>query len=279
MKMSQPNRQPKRQSGRWRFAAAIAALFTLACGATQSFASEAGLRLPDLRSVTFMGGINGHNLLLAGLVVCVLGLVMGMVIYSQIKNMPVHRAMLEVSELIYATCKTYLLTQLKFIMLLWLFIGAVIFIYFKFLAVFEDHITHYQVKGYPLSWVLIILAFSLIGIAGSASVAFFGMRINTFANSRTSMASLRGKPFPVMSIPLRAGMGIGMVLISIELLLMLMILLFIPRPRRPVLYWICDRRIAWCGGPSRCRWYLHEDRRHRRGPDEDRLQREGRRCP
>src|SRR6185436_13103445 len=123
-------------------------------------------------------------------------------------------SMLEVSELIYATCKTYLMTQVKFILLLELFIGAVIFIYFKFLAHFEDPETHAIVTGYPLSYVLIILVFSLIGIAGSASVAFFGMRINTFANSRTSMASLRGKPFPVMSIPLSAGMSIGMVLIS-----------------------------------------------------------------
>jgi K(+)-stimulated pyrophosphate-energized sodium pump len=193
-----------------------------------TFASEAGLQLPDLSGVTFLGGINGHNLLLWGLLVCVLGLVFGMVIYSQLRRLPVHKSMLEVSELIYATCKTYLLTQLKFILLLECFIGVVIFIYFKFLAAYEGPTTHKIVTGYPLPMVLVILLFSLIGIAGSAAVAFFGMRINTFANSRTSMASLKGKAFPVMSIPLRAGMSIGMVLISIELLMMLLILLFVP---------------------------------------------------
>jgi K(+)-stimulated pyrophosphate-energized sodium pump len=205
---------------------AVAILSLLMTG--HANANDAGLKLPDLRQVSFLGGISGHNLLLCGLAVCVAGLVFGMVIYSQLKNLPVHKSMLEVSELIYATCKTYLMTQMKFILMLECFIGAVIFIYFKFLAMFEDPMTHEIVKGYPLGYVVIILLFSIIGIAGSASVAFFGMRINTFANSRTSMASLRGKPFPVMSIPLRAGMSIGMVLISVELLMMLLILLFIP---------------------------------------------------
>ncbi len=143
-----------------------------------------------------------------------------MVIYTQLKNLPVHKSMLDVSELIYATCKTYLLTQMKFIMLLWLFIGSVIFIYFSFLAKYAPPVTAgmvaKEVNGYPLPYVCVILLFILIGIAGSASVAFFGMRINTFANSRTSMAALRGKAFPIMSIPLRSGMSIGMVLISIE---------------------------------------------------------------
>jgi K(+)-stimulated pyrophosphate-energized sodium pump len=201
---------------------------------TPAFASEASLTLPDFRTVTFFNGsINGHNLLLCGLAVCLLGLAFGIFIYAQLKRLPVHKSMLEVSELIYATCRTYLLTQLKFIILLELFIGAVMFIYFKFLAPYQAHdaaglAEGIEVNGYPLGKVIVILLFSLIGIAGSASVAFFGMRINTFANSRTSMAALRGMPFPVMSIPLRAGMSIGMVLISIELLLMLLILLFIP---------------------------------------------------
>ena len=217
---------------RWSAGLAVAIAFASLLISSSAFADEGNLKLPDLRSVSFLGGINGHNLLLGGLVVCLAGLVFGIVIYGQLKRLPVHKSMLEVSELIYATCKTYLLTQIKFILLLECFIGVVIFIYFKFLAQYEteDAVTHLmtRVTGYPLPLVCVILLFSLIGIAGSASVAFFGMRINTFANSRTSMASLRGKPFPVMSIPLRAGMSIGMVLISVELLMMLLILLFIP---------------------------------------------------
>src|SRR5436190_18520260 len=210
--------------------------------ASVAHASEAGLRLPDLSKVLFLG-MNGHSLLTIGLAVCLLGLAFGLVIYTQLKNLPVHRSMLEVSELIYATCKTYLRTQLKFILMLWVFIGTVIFIYFGFLARYEppldadvqagavSQVTHQaaEVQHFPMGYVAVILLFSLIGIAGSAFVAFFGMRINTFANSRTSMASLRGKPYPVMSIPLRAGMSIGMVLISVELLIMLLILLYIPR--------------------------------------------------
>jgi K(+)-stimulated pyrophosphate-energized sodium pump len=212
--------------------AAITAAFVFLASPTSTYASEAALRLPDFTKVDFHG-INGHNLLLVGLAVSALGMAFGIAIYMQLKRLPVHRSMLEVSELIYATCRTYLVHQLKFILLLELFIGTVIFVYFGFLAKYEP--AHAEgaaavvaQTGYPMAQVFIILLFSLIGIAGSASVAFFGMRINTFANSRTSMAALQGKPFPVMSIPLRAGMSIGMVLISVELLLMLMILLFIP---------------------------------------------------
>ena len=176
---------------------------------------EANLVIPDLDQVEFLG-IPGRTLLMSGLVVCALGLLFGLVIYGQLKRLPVHQSMLEISELIYETCKTYLITQGKFILLLELFIGAVIFLYFKVLLDFE------------LSRVLIILLFSLIGIAGSYGVAWFGIRVNTFANSRTAFASLGGKPYPNYAIPLKAGMSIGMLLISVELLLMLMILLFIP---------------------------------------------------
>src|SRR5206468_4987472 len=134
-------------------------------------ASEAGLKLPEeMTQATFLGGIRGDHLLMGGLGVCVLGLIFGIVIYAQLKKLPVHRAMLEVSELIYATCKTYLLTQLRFILLLWLFIGAVIFVYFKFLASYEDPVTQALVKGWPVGRVIVVLIFSLIGIAGSASV-------------------------------------------------------------------------------------------------------------
>jgi K(+)-stimulated pyrophosphate-energized sodium pump len=177
---------------------------------------EANLVLPDLAQATFLGGIDGRTLLMFGLLVCALGLVFGLVVYKQLQNMPVHSSMLEISELIYETCKTYLVTQGKFILLLEIFIGSIIVFYFGVLQHFE-----------PFK-VLIILLFSLVGIAGSYMVAWFGIRVNTFANSRTAFASLRGMPFPCYAIPLKAGMSIGMLLISVELLLMLMILLFIP---------------------------------------------------
>jgi K(+)-stimulated pyrophosphate-energized sodium pump len=178
---------------------------------------EANLQLPDLSQVNFLNNaINGHNLLLVGIVVCVLGLAFGLAIYMQLQRLPVHRAMREISELIYETCKTYLVTQGKFILILEAFIAVVIVLYFGVLSGFE-----------PFR-VVIILLFSLIGIAGSYGVAWFGIRVNTFANSRTAFASLEGKPFPLYAIPLKAGMSIGMMLISVELLIMLCILLFIP---------------------------------------------------
>jgi K(+)-stimulated pyrophosphate-energized sodium pump len=177
---------------------------------------EANLVIPDLSQVVFFGGIHGRTLLMAGLVICALGLLFGLVYYSQLKKMAVHESMLEISELIYETCKTYLITQGKFILILEVFIGLVILLYFGVLLDFE------AMK------VAIILLFSLVGIAGSYGVAWFGIRINTFANSRTAFASLRGKPFPCYSIPLKAGMSIGMLLISVELVIMLFILLFIP---------------------------------------------------
>jgi K(+)-stimulated pyrophosphate-energized sodium pump len=197
-----------------------AAAIVLLAGAppvlAQAHGGEASLRLPDLRDVMFFGGINGHNLLLAGIVICMLGLLFGLAMYMNLKRLPVHRAMREISELIYETCKTYLITQGKFILILEVFIGVIIVLYFGVLSGLE-----------PLR-VLIILLFSLVGIAGSYGVAWFGIRVNTFANSRTAFASLEGKPFPLYVIPLRAGMSIGMMLISVELLIMLCILLFIP---------------------------------------------------
>ncbi len=196
------------------------ALATLAfaplAAATPAPKSEAELVLPDLGSVNFLG-LSGSGLLLGGLVVCVLGALFGLVMYGQLKRMPVHRSMREISELIYETCKTYLLTQGKFILLLWAFIAAIIVVYFGVLRHFGP------------SQVLLILLFSLIGIGGSYGVAWFGIRINTFANSRSAFAALRGKPFPTYAIPLKAGMSIGMLLISTELVMMLAILLFVPR--------------------------------------------------
>jgi K(+)-stimulated pyrophosphate-energized sodium pump len=181
---------------------------------------EANLKLPDLSQVTFLG-MDGHKLLTIGILFCIFGLAFGLTIYVRLKNLPVHRSMLEISELIYETCKTYLVTQGKFLMLLWVFIAVIIVLYFGVFA---------PVPGKPISTTLpIILLFSIVGIAGSYGVAWFGIRVNTFANSRTAFASLRGKPYFVYQIPLEAGMSIGMMLISVELLIMLFILLFVPR--------------------------------------------------
>jgi K(+)-stimulated pyrophosphate-energized sodium pump len=193
-------------------------------------AGEADLVLPDLTAARFLGGaLTGWGLLAAGLLVCAAGLGFGLVFYRQLERLPVHKSMRDVSELIYATCKTYLLHQGKFILLLWSFLAVVIVAYFGFLSAPSGHAVAGAEEWPRALKVGIILLFSLVGIAGSYGVAWFGIRINTFANSRTSMASLRGLPFDCYSIPLKAGMSIGMVLISVELLLMLCILLFVPR--------------------------------------------------
>src|SRR5438876_1507916 len=198
-----------------------AAAMLTSLGAASALADEAGgeasLKLPDLSQVSFLG-IDGHKLLLFGIVICIFGLGFGLAIYSRLKNLPVHKSMRDISELIYETCKTYLFTQGKFLLILWVFIAVVIVMYFGWLAPVQ-----------PVAVTLpIILIFSLVGIAGSYGVAWFGIRVNTFANSRTAFASLRGKPYPIYSTPLQAGMSIGMMLISVELLMMLFILLFVP---------------------------------------------------
>src|ERR1700757_4457548 len=203
----------------------VVALLTLsAAAAFAQPASEAGgeasLKLPRLDTVSFLNGaIDGHKLLLIGILFCLFGLGFGMTIFMRLKNLPVHRAMREISELIYETCKTYLVTQGKFILLLWAFIAVIIAAYFGWLS---------PVPGKSIGVTLpIILMFSLVGIAGSYGVAWFGIRVNTFANSRTAFAGLKGKPYPIYQIPLEAGMSIGMMLISVELLIMLFILLFV----------------------------------------------------
>ncbi len=210
-----------RKTSTWVFAfllSSTAAAFAQNSGET---GGEAALKLPDLSQVTFLDGrIDGHKLLMIGLLFCVFGLLFGLIIYTKLKNLPVHKAMLEISELIYETCKTYLITQGKFILVLWAFIAVIIAAYFGWLA---------PVPGKSVGVTLpIILMFSLVGIAGSYGVAWFGIRVNTFANSRTAFAGLRGKPYPISHIPLEAGMSIGMMLISVELLIMLFILLFVP---------------------------------------------------
>ena len=200
--------------------AACAALVFMLTGAIPALAQdttggEANLKLPDLSQVQFLG-IDGHTLLLWGILFCAFGLAFGLTIYVRLKNLPVHRSMREISELIYETCKTYLVNQGKFLFLLWIFIAAVIVLYFGVL------------RHYEATRVAMILFFSVVGILGSYGVAWFGIRVNTFANSRTAFAGLRGKPYPIYQIPLRAGMSIGMMLISVELLMMLCILLFVP---------------------------------------------------
>jgi len=177
---------------------------------------ESNIVIPPLTGPTFINGLSGPTLLKGGLIISLLGMVFGVVIYQKLKNMPVHSSMREISELIYETCKTYLLTQGRFLMILEVFVGAAIIFYFGFLL------------QESLFRVVIILIFSIIGILGSYSVAWFGIRVNTFANSRTAFASLQGKPYPCYSIPIQSGMSIGMLLISVELFLMLCILLFIP---------------------------------------------------
>jgi K(+)-stimulated pyrophosphate-energized sodium pump len=206
--------------------AAVAAALLMLLGTPLAYAQdehragggEASLVLPDLDSVSFLDGeIAGGKLLTGGIVICLLGLGFGLVMFTHLKNLPVHKAMREISDLIYETCKTYLITQGKFILILEVLIGTIMVIYFGVLMHFDA------------AKVAVILLFSLIGIGGSYGVAWFGIRINTFANSRTAFASLRGKPYPVYAIPLKAGMSIGMLLISVELVMMLAILLFLPR--------------------------------------------------
>ncbi len=208
-----------RDSGRLLLKASLGKVILLAAMVLgivpQVYASEADIVVPDLGLQTFFG-MSGYSLLLIGIVVCFLGMVFGWFAFARLKGLPVHKSMSEISELIYETCKTYLLTQGRFILILWAFIAIIMVVYFGWL------------KPVGMSNLIIIILFSLVGIAGSYVVAWFGIRINTFANSRTAFASLTGKAFPTYAIPLRAGISVGTLLISIELIIMLAILLFVP---------------------------------------------------
>ncbi len=186
---------------------------------SNAFASEAELHIPALNTTYNLFGatVDGTTLLGAGMVVAFLGMIFGLIEFLRVKNLPAHRSMLEVSHLIYETCKTYMYQQAKLLVVLETFIGFCIFYYF------------WVLQGMELPRVLLILLWSILGILGSYGVAWFGIRINTYANSRTAFASLRGKPFPVMSLPLRSGMSIGVLLICVELAMMIFILLFVPR--------------------------------------------------
>ena len=188
----------------------------MAQAAPETAGGEANPQAPRPVSSKVPPGVDGHTLLLFGILFCIFGLLFGLTIYRHLKNLPVHCSMREISELIYETCKTYLITQGKFLLLLETFIAVIIVLYFGVLL-------HYEALR-----VGIIFLFSVLGIAGSYGVAWFGIRVNTFANSRTAFAGLSGKPYPIYKIPLDAGMSIGMMLISVELLMMLLILLFIP---------------------------------------------------
>jgi K(+)-stimulated pyrophosphate-energized sodium pump len=214
----------KMPSRHWRrFALFFAALVSatlgfapMALAAQEEHVSEASLVLPDLGTVSFHG-ISGSMLLALGLIICVLGLVFGIIVAIQIRNLPAHRSMKEISEIIWQTCKTYLLKQGQFLIILWIFIAIVIGVYFGALS------------GFSVGRVIVILIFSIIGILGSYGVAWFGIRVNTYANSRTAFESLKGKPYGIHAIPLRSGMSVGMMLISVELIIMLIILIWIPR--------------------------------------------------
>jgi K(+)-stimulated pyrophosphate-energized sodium pump len=208
-------------SRRWaRIASVIATLVLLGKGAAfaapvEAAGGEANLKLPDLTQVQFLG-MDGHRLLMYGPLFCILGMVFGFFMYVHLKGLPVHRSMKEVSQLIWETCKTYLINQGKFLLLLWCFIAVVILAYFAVLL-------HFSAVR-----VVIILAFSVLGMAGSYFVAWFGIRLNTLANSRTAYAALGGNAYRTFCVPLKSGMSIGMMLISIELLMMFSIILFVP---------------------------------------------------
>ncbi|MDD3534441.1 MAG: sodium-translocating pyrophosphatase, partial [Candidatus Cloacimonetes bacterium] len=191
-------------------------MFLLAAGT--AFAGEANIKLPDLHQVVFMGGsLAGMTILNVGLIICLIGLGFGLLQYVQTKNLPAHKAMLDVSQTIWETCKTYLLQQGKFLLGLWILIAVCIVYYFGYLE---------EMGG---SAVIIILIASVVGILGSYAVAWFGIRINTVANSRAAFSSLSGEPLNIVNICLRSGMSVGLVLVSIELFVMLIILAYIPK--------------------------------------------------
>ncbi len=196
----------------------ITALIILTSGTTLH-AGEADLKIPPLDTVKFdgLGGVTGIQLMYLGILMCAIGAIFGLVQYQQTKSLPVHKSMADVSKIIWETCKTYLFQQGKFLAILWLLIGGCIFFYFKVL----------EEKTYGN--VMVILAASVLGILGSYGVAWFGIRINTTANSRTSFAALRGNPLLTVGIPLRSGMSVGLLLVSVELFFMISILIFLPR--------------------------------------------------
>jgi K(+)-stimulated pyrophosphate-energized sodium pump len=199
----------------------------LACGA---LASEAHIKIPPLETVNFpgLGGVSGKMLMYMGIVICIIGAAFGLVQYQQTKNLPVHDSMAKVSHTIWETCKTYLFTQGKFLAILWLLIAACMVYYFGFLTEHKNADGTPMSSGHVAGNVIVILLASILGILGSYGVAWFGIRINTVANSRTAFSALKGNPLATLGIPLRSGMSVGMLLVAVELFFMICILIFLP---------------------------------------------------
>ncbi|HON59051.1 MAG TPA: sodium/proton-translocating pyrophosphatase, partial [Smithella sp.] len=199
----------------WTF---VMSTLMLLLSAGVAFAGEADIKLPDLTQVSFLGGtLPGLTILNVGLIICVVGMIFGIIQYVQTKNLPAHKAMLDVSQTIWETCKTYLIQQGKFLVALWILIAICIVYYFGAL------------QGKGASDIVIILICSILGILGSYTVAWFGIRINTVANSRAAFASLSGNALSIVNICLRSGMSVGLLLVSIELFFMIIILAYIPK--------------------------------------------------
>jgi K(+)-stimulated pyrophosphate-energized sodium pump len=200
----------------WKIVSAL----LLMCGALAlpALAGEADIKIPDLTKVTFggLGGVSGLTLMYLGIGICVIGAVFGLIQYQQTKALPVHECMGNVSNSIWETCKTYLFTQGKFLAILWVLIGACMIYYFGFLS--------HMSAGH----VVVILLASILGILGSYGVAWFGIRINTVANSRAAFSALKGNPLATLGIPLRSGMSVGLLLVAVELFFMICILVFLP---------------------------------------------------
>src|SRR5437870_2204896 len=203
-----------RNNKRWFWGVLILAIFGLS---TAAFGSEADIKIPPLDAVKFagLGGVSGTTLMYLGIFICFIGAIFGMWQYKQTKALPVHESMATVSNTIWETCKTYLFTQGKFLAILWLLIAACMVYYFKVL------------QENTMGQVIIILLCSVLGILGSYGVAWFGIRINTVANSRTAFSALQGNPLATLGIPLRSGMSVGLPSVSVELFFMICILGFV----------------------------------------------------
>src|SRR5436190_3530105 len=209
----------------------LAAFAFLTCAMATSFAGEADIKIPDLSKVKFDGlnGISGLTLMYLGILICAVGAFFGLVQYKQTKALPVHDSMRNVSNIIWETCKTYLFTQGKFLAILWALIAVCMVYYFGFLTEHKDDNGQAMTAGHVAFNVVVVLLSSVLGILGSYGVAWFGIRINTVANSRTAFSALRGNPLATLGIPLRSGMSVGLLLVAVELFFMICILVFLPR--------------------------------------------------
>ena len=194
-----------------------------------AFAGEADIKLPDVAGAQFAYGLNGWTIMMIGLGITVVGMLFGLLQYKQTVALPAHKSMLAVSNIIWETCKSYIIQQGKYLSVLWLLIAVAITGYFGFLSPIGQNVEPGQEPINKWFAVVVVLLASVLGILGSYAVAWFGIRINTQANSRAAFASLRGYPLPVLGIPLKSGMSIGMLLVSVELFFMICILCFLPK--------------------------------------------------